>query len=87
MDYIIVPKRECFILPNYIKDSDLCVYGYFIASANESICELTYGDIARQFGRSKHFAMDSIERLIRADLLSKDGNVYVIKKPEQRKGV
>lgn len=87
MDYIIVPKREFFVLPEYLKDSDLCVYGYFSVNAKDEVCKVSLSDIARHFCRSKHFAKDSISRLIRADLLVKDGNNYIIKKPAKRKGV
>ncbi len=84
MDYILVPKREHFEFPEYLKDSDLCVYGYFHGIATDEICNASLRDVAKHFRRSKHFARDSVNRLTKAGLLVKNGSVYLIKKPVKR---
>lgn len=74
MNCLLVPKREYFIIPVYIKDSDLCIYAFL----REAPSNITIKATAEHFRRSKHFIRDSVNRLIRAGFISKKGTSYII---------
>ncbi|CAM4349106.1 MarR family transcriptional regulator [Klebsiella pneumoniae] len=79
--FLYVPKREYFNIPVFINTSDLCVYAYLSEVAYDNAVQCSLKDIANHFRKSKHFASDAVQRLVRANMIKKEkgrGNYTVI---------